>query len=253
MTFQPAAGAHGEFTGAAAHQGRTTMRGATRSARRSSCPTRAHGTNPATRRHVRLRGGEHPLRRRTAAWIWTPCGPRWAPDTAGLMLTNPNTVGMFDKNILEITRIVHEAGGLCYYDGANLNAVMGIVRPGDMGFDVRPPEPAQDLRHAPRRRRPRRGRGGLQGVSGATSCPAAQCAEGPRLRPGALHRPGTQLLRQLPGGGAGAGLPADTGQARESPRRPSNAVLNANYLHGKAAGDATTMAYDRALYARVRA
>ncbi|EJW93815.1 glycine dehydrogenase, partial [gut metagenome] len=57
-------------------------------------------------------------------------------DTAGLMLTNPNTLGLFDKNILEITRIVHEAGGLCYYDGANLNAVMGQVRPGDMGFDV---------------------------------------------------------------------------------------------------------------------
>ncbi|MEG0688673.1 MAG: aminomethyl-transferring glycine dehydrogenase subunit GcvPB, partial [Hungatella sp.] len=57
-------------------------------------------------------------------------------DTAGLMLTNPNTVGLFDKNILEITGIIHEAGGLTYYDGANLNAVMGIVRPGDMGFDV---------------------------------------------------------------------------------------------------------------------
>ena len=56
-------------------------------------------------------------------------------DTAGLMLTNPNTVGIFDKNILEITRLVHETGGLCYYDGANLNAVMGVVRPGDMGFD----------------------------------------------------------------------------------------------------------------------
>ena len=56
-------------------------------------------------------------------------------DTAGLMLTNPNTVGIFDENILEITRLVHEAGGQCYYDGANLNAVMGVVRPGDMGFD----------------------------------------------------------------------------------------------------------------------
>ena len=56
-------------------------------------------------------------------------------DTAGVMLTNPNTVGIFDRNILEITRLVHEAGGLCYYDGANLNAVMGVVRPGDMGFD----------------------------------------------------------------------------------------------------------------------
>ena len=52
------------------------------------------------------------------------------------MLTNPNTVGLFDKNILEITDIIHECGGLCYYDGANLNAVMGTVRPGDMGFDV---------------------------------------------------------------------------------------------------------------------
>ena len=56
-------------------------------------------------------------------------------DTAGLMLTNPNTVGIFDENILEITKLVHGAGGLCYYDGANLNAVMGVVRPGDMGFD----------------------------------------------------------------------------------------------------------------------
>jgi glycine dehydrogenase subunit 2 len=58
------------------------------------------------------------------------------PDTAGLMLTNPNTVGIFDPNITEITNLVHEAGGLNYYDGANLNAIMGIVRPGDMGFDA---------------------------------------------------------------------------------------------------------------------
>jgi glycine dehydrogenase subunit 2 len=57
-------------------------------------------------------------------------------DTAGFMLTNPNTIGMFDKNILTITKIVHDAGGLNYYDGANLNAIMGITRPGDMGFDV---------------------------------------------------------------------------------------------------------------------
>ena len=60
------------------------------------------------------------------------------PDTAGLMLTNPNTVGIFDKNILEITKIVHDAGGLCYYDGANLNAVMGVVRPGRHGLRLHP-------------------------------------------------------------------------------------------------------------------
>lgn len=57
-------------------------------------------------------------------------------DTAGLMLTNPNTVGLFDPNIKKITEIIHKAGGLCYYDGANLNAVVGLARPGDMGFDI---------------------------------------------------------------------------------------------------------------------
>ena len=58
------------------------------------------------------------------------------PQTAGLMLTNPNTLGVFDENICEIQEIVHDAGGLLYYDGANANAILGIVRPGDMGFDI---------------------------------------------------------------------------------------------------------------------
>ena len=79
-------------------------------------------------------GREHPLRAGRAASIWKRCKRRAGPDTAGLMLTNPNTVGLFDENILEITRIVHEAGGLCYYDGANLNAVMGVVAPGRHGL-----------------------------------------------------------------------------------------------------------------------
>ena len=57
-------------------------------------------------------------------------------DTAGLMLTNPNTLGLFEKDITAISRIVHEAGGLLYYDGANLNAIVGNIRPGDMGFDI---------------------------------------------------------------------------------------------------------------------
>ena len=116
ITFQPAAGAHGEFT-------------------KIIVPDSAHGTNPASAVMAGF------------TVVNIPSGPdgcvdvealRQAvgPDTAGLMLTNPNTVGIFDKNILEITKTVHEAGGLCYYDGANLNAVMGVVRPGDMGFDV---------------------------------------------------------------------------------------------------------------------
>ena len=94
------------------------------------------------------------------------------PDTAGLMLTNPNTLGIFEKHILEITKIVHEAGGLCYYDGANLNAVMGIVRPGGHGLRRGAPEPPQDLLHPPRGRRPR-GRGrGLQRFPQTLPCPA---------------------------------------------------------------------------------
>jgi len=134
MTFQPAAGAHGEFTGIALikayHESRGDM-----ARKKIIVPDSAHGTNPAS---ANMNGfaivnipsaadGCIDLEALKAAL---------GPDTAGLMLTNPNTVGKFDKNITEITRLVHDAGGLCYYDGANLNAVMGVVRPGDMGFDV---------------------------------------------------------------------------------------------------------------------
>lgn len=134
MTMQPAAGAHGEFTGLllikAYHDSRKDE-----NRKKIIVPDSAHGTNPAS---AVMAGFDV---------VSIPSGPDGCvdleklrevvgEDTAGLMLTNPNTVGLFDKNILEITSIIHEAGGLCYYDGANLNAVMGVVRPGDMGFDV---------------------------------------------------------------------------------------------------------------------
>jgi glycine dehydrogenase subunit 2 len=134
MNFEPAAGAHGEFTGLllfkAYHESR-------KDAARTKIivPDSAHGTNPASAvmagfSVVNIASGPDGCVDLDALKAAT------GPDTAGLMLTNPNTVGLFDPNILEITRIVHEAGGLNYYDGANLNAIMGIVRPGDMGFDV---------------------------------------------------------------------------------------------------------------------
>lgn len=134
MTFQPAAGAHGELTGlmlikkyhqANGHEGRVNI----------LVPDSAHGTNPASA----TMAGFHVV---SIPSLPNGCvdieALRQAADehTAGLMLTNPNTVGLFDPNIAEITEIVHKAGGLCYYDGANLNAIMGIVRPGDTGFDV---------------------------------------------------------------------------------------------------------------------
>ena len=134
MTFQPAAGAHGEQTGLlmikAYHRSRGDF-----NRTKVIVPDSAHGTNPASAAMAGMQV------------VSIPSGPDGCvdldalqravgPDTAGLMLTNPNTLGIFDRNIVEITRIVHEAGGLNYYDGANLNAIMGIVRPGDMGFDV---------------------------------------------------------------------------------------------------------------------
>ena len=133
MTFQPAAGAHGEFTGVLLIKKYHDARG-DKKRTKIIVPDSAHGTNPATAAMCGFQvvniasapNGCVDLEALKAAL---------GDDTAGLMLTNPNTVGIFDENILEITKLVHEAGGLCYYDGANLNAVMGVVRPGDMGFD----------------------------------------------------------------------------------------------------------------------
>ncbi|MBT9777974.1 aminotransferase class V-fold PLP-dependent enzyme [Clostridium sp. MCC353] len=134
MTFQPAAGAHGEFTGLllikAYHDKRED-----RKRTKIIVPDSAHGTNPASAVMAGFEVVNIPSQEDGCVDL-EKLRAAVGEDTAGLMLTNPNTVGLFDKNILEITRIVHEAGGLNYYDGANLNAVMGVVRPGDMGFDV---------------------------------------------------------------------------------------------------------------------
>ena len=134
MTLQPAAGAHGEFTGLLLIKAYHEARG-DKKRTKILVPDSAHGTNPASAAMngcsvVSIPSDEDGYvdldALRAAA----------GDDVAGLMLTNPNTVGLFDKNIKEITNIIHECGGLCYYDGANLNAIMGVVRPGDMGFDV---------------------------------------------------------------------------------------------------------------------
>ncbi len=134
MDFQPAAGAHGEYAGLkliwAYHRERKDVK-----RDKIIIPDSAHGTNPAS---AAMAGFQVINVASTKEGYVDPEELRKVvgEDTAGFMLTNPNTVGLFDKNILEITRIIHEAGGLNYYDGANLNAIMGIARPGDMGFDV---------------------------------------------------------------------------------------------------------------------
>lgn len=133
VTLQPAAGAHGEYTGLLLI--RAYHEAANDTARtKVIVPDSAHGTNPAT---VSMVGFEtvNVASKEDGSVDLDALRAAVGPDTAGLMLTNPNTVGIFDPNILEICSIVHEAGGLCYYDGANLNPIMGITRPGDMGFD----------------------------------------------------------------------------------------------------------------------
>jgi glycine dehydrogenase subunit 2 len=132
-TLQPAAGAAGELTGLLLMRAYHEARGERRT--RVLIPDSAHGTNPAS---VTLGGYE---------CTTIPSGPNGlvdlaalraelGPDVAGIMLTNPNTVGLFEEEIIDIAALVHEIGGLLYYDGANLNAIMGAVRPGDMGFDI---------------------------------------------------------------------------------------------------------------------
>ncbi len=132
-TLQPAAGAAGELTGLLLMRAWHEAQGRQRT--KVIIPDSAHGTNPAS---VTLGGYEA---------VEVPSDDRGLvdldrlrelldEDVAGLMLTNPNTLGLFEKDITAIAEAVHEVGGLLYYDGANLNAILGVVRPGDMGFDI---------------------------------------------------------------------------------------------------------------------
>ncbi len=139
VSLQPAAGAHGEMTGVMIIRAYIDARdGAGASAKRRTMliPDSAHGTNPAS---AHLSGFSVKTIRSTAEGLTDLEHLRELcshGEVAGLMLTNPNTLGLFETNIQEICRIVHEAGGLVYMDGANMNALVGIARPGDMGVDV---------------------------------------------------------------------------------------------------------------------
>ena len=132
-TLQPAAGAAGELTGLLLIRAYHESRGEKRT--RILIPDSAHGTNPAS---VTLGGYEVttvPSNDRGLVDL-AVLKESLGPDVAGIMLTNPNTVGLFEEEIQEIAAAVHDCGGLLYYDGANLNAIVGVMRPGDMGFDV---------------------------------------------------------------------------------------------------------------------
>jgi glycine dehydrogenase subunit 2 len=234
MTFQPAAGAHGEFTGVLLIKQYHDARGDSKR-KKIIVPDSAHGTNPAT---AAMCGFDV---------VNIPSAPNGCvdlealkavlgEDTAGLMLTNPNTVGIFDENILEITRLVHEAGGLCYYDGANLNAVMGVVRPGDMGFDCIHSNLHKTFAtpHG----------GGGPGV-GAVGCKAHLIPYLPKSA--TMDEPGHIQVRSFAGNFL-VTLKALTYIMTLGklgiPEAAKNAVLNANYLQAKIKGTFTP-AFDR--------
>ena len=231
VTLQPAAGAHGEFTGLllikAYHRSREDSKRT-----KIIVPDSAHGTNPASAAMAGFDVVSIPSNDKGCVDL-DALKAAVGDDTAGLMLTNPNTVGLFDPNILEITRIVHEAGGLCYYDGANLNAVMGIVRPGDMGFDVV---------HVNLHKTFSTPHGGGGPGSGPVGCKSFLAA----FLPGKDSEKSIGNVRSF-GGNFLVVVKALTyllSIGREGvPQAASNAVLNANYMKVKLA-DVYPMAYD---------
>lgn len=134
FTFQPCAGAHGELTGLMLMRAYHESRGDEKR-KRIIVPDSAHGTNPASAAMcgldvVVVKSGENGL------VDVESLKPLLGDDLAGIMLTNPNTLGLFERDIKEIASLVHDCGGLLYYDGANMNPLLGVVRPGDMGFDI---------------------------------------------------------------------------------------------------------------------
>ena len=138
FTLQPSAGAHGELTGLmlikAYHQSRGEEQ-----RRLVLIPDNAHGTNPASSTLADYKVAEIKTDPQTGGIdMQSLCTilATQGKNVAAIMLTNPNTLGLFDSNIVEVGRLIHEVGGQLYYDGANANAVLGITRPGDMGFDV---------------------------------------------------------------------------------------------------------------------
>lgn len=134
FTLNPYAGAHGELTGLMIMRTYHEMRG-DMNRKKVIVPNSAHGTNPASAMVAGLQVVEVKSKPNGSIDV-EDLKPLLSDEIAGIMMTNPNTLGMFETEIMEIAQLVHDAGGLLYYDGANLNPLLGKVRPGDMGFDI---------------------------------------------------------------------------------------------------------------------
>jgi len=135
VCIQPSAGAHGEFLGALIMRACHKFNGDADERTELIVPDSAHGTNPASGTMAGFKIVVAPSNQKGTVDL-RAFKAAVSSNTAGLMLTNPNTLGLFEEDIAEIADVVHKAGGLLYYDGANLNPIMGKTRPGDMGFDI---------------------------------------------------------------------------------------------------------------------
>ena len=135
ITLQPAAGAHGELTGMLLIRRYFEDKGELERRTKILLPDSAHGTNPASAAMMGFQVVSVPSNEQGTVDL-AALEERLGEDVAGIMLTVPNTLGIFERDILRITAMVHEVGGLCYFDGANLNAFLGRARPGDMGADI---------------------------------------------------------------------------------------------------------------------
>ena len=134
-SVHPAAGAHGELAGALIIRRYHELRGSIDVKKEILVPDSAHGTNPATGTMAGFKVVEIPTDERGNIDV-EALKPVVGESTAGLMITNPNTLGLFDENMVEVAKLIHGVDGLLYYDGANLNGLLGYARPGDMGVDV---------------------------------------------------------------------------------------------------------------------
>ncbi len=231
FTLQPAAGAHGEFAGLLFIKKYFETRSETRR-RKIIVPDSAHGTNPAS---AVMAGFEViSVKSRADGCVdIDDLQTLLADDIAGMMMTNPNTLGLFETDILQITEMVHKTGGLMYYDGANLNAILGTARPGDMGFDV------VHLNLHKTFSTPHGGGGPGAGPVGVKFCLQPFLPEMPdaHLRLKAFHGNFGVLVRAL----AYIWFLGDAGLKSVS----RHAVLNANYLRKRLTDAGYTQAADR--------
>lgn len=231
FTLQPAAGAHGEFAGLLFIKKYFEARGDVKR-KKILVPDSAHGTNPAS---AAMAGFEVVSVKSCSDGRVDPDDLRslLSDEVAGMMMTNPNTLGLFETDILRITDMVHKAGGLMYYDGANLNAVMGTARPGDMGFDV------VHLNLHKTFSTPHGGGGPGAGPVGVKAClvPFLPETKGSQLKLKAFHGNFGVMVRAL------AYIKSLGGEGLKS--ASGHAVLNANYLKKRLTDAGYTAVSDR--------